>query len=117
MKRVKKRDLEELLATFYMSVESIPISDFINGTNKGEKVQLDINSVCIYMFDRNKFEDVQKRKEDIKKFAKKIEDVTFGNLKVVESDIYKVESDIYKYEFACLTSVVIANAYEVEGIN
>lgn len=101
MKRVRKKDLQVLIARCYsefLDPEHKPINDIIDG--HGE-IKIDIDSVYInvYNISSNAFGGKQ---IGMSNFSRKLEEVTFGNLKVTHSDS---------------SSIDIANSYEVVELN
>lgn len=106
MKKVRRKDLEYLIAHYYwefIDPEHKPINDIIAGHGD---VQIDINSVCIFVKDCSSFSNVYDKKAFMQEFANKIEEVTFGNLKVTNMGCEEKDASYYSW-------LDIANAYEV----
>lgn len=102
MKKVRKKDLIDLIALFYSNyVSSFPMRDIINGKTA---VEISVDSICIIINDYTKFDSESDRRAGMTKFAEQIEAITFGNLKVTskQCDFKMRQSSMY-----------IANAYEV----
>lgn len=101
MKKVLKSDLKYLIASHYwefIDPNHKPINDMLSG--RGETV-IEIDSVCIRLVNRNKlfsFESPYVKDAIMNEFAKNIEAITFGNLKVI-----RIRDN----------EVFIANAYDV----
>ena len=103
MKAVRMQDLFNLIASYYsefIDPEHKPINDIINELGD---IQIDINSIYITIWDlRGLFSKDNIKMSIMTEFAKNLEAVTFGNLKVIR--------------IGCRKSAVwieIANAYEV----
>lgn len=101
MKRVRKKDLENLIAIYYcrfLDPQHKPTNDILDG--HGE-IQIDIDSIYINVrnISSNAFSD---NEEHMAIFSEKIEEVTFGNLKVIYHDDESID---------------IANSYEVVESN
>ena len=102
MKKVREKDLQVLIAKYYskfLDPDHKPINDIIDG--HGE-IKIDIDSVHINVcnISSNAFDDNNDVAMEI--FSRKLEEVTFGNLKVTHSDS---------------SSIDIANSYEVAELN
>lgn len=105
MKKVRKQELVDLIARLYCDyIELMPLDDIADG-NHG--ITIDVNSICIYVMDENPFDTVTRRDSKMTCFAKQIEAITFGNLKVTRQNC-KIEGNSH------LSWMYIANAYEVE---
>ena len=102
MKTVKESDLRRLIWDSYLHwVHGIPMLDAHKQLSTN--IHVDVNSVCINLYDKREFNSEDERKESMKIFADYINDITFGNLKVVDMGC-NIES---KFSW-----VHIANAYE-----
>ena len=106
MKKVRKNDLENLVAKLYR--EFIELKTLDNVVHELCGVNIYVDSVCIYVTDTNDFEDKGEREAYMHNFAEQIEAITFGNLKVTFS-----ECIIDEYTQKCYSYMYIANAYEV----
>lgn len=99
MKKVREEDLKYLIAVYYrmfLDPEHKPINDILDGHGD---IKININSVYIEVFNvKNYFKD----ELAIGNFSRKIEAITFGNLKVT----YWNNSCIY-----------IANSYKIIYLN
>lgn len=99
MKKVRKKDLEYLIASSYwefIDPEHKPINDIINGHGN---IQIRIDSICIRVTDfSGLFAEENIKNIIMGEFAKNIEEMTFGNLKVTRMRD---------------NEILIANAYEV----
>lgn len=108
MKQVTKKDLKDLIEDFYCKIIAnitliehyeLPVRD---------QVVVNVNSVAIkvwWRFDKT-IESEADTDSLVDVFGKALEELTFGNLKVVYSGIGKFDNkDIYE--------IYIANAYEV----
>lgn len=104
MKKVRKDDLVELIAQYYCDfIRLMPIDEIVDG-NHG--VSIIVNSICIHVTDYNFFCTEREQITRMQDFAKHIEEITFGNLKVTY-EVCKVQG------ISCLSRLDIANAYEV----
>ncbi len=104
MTKVKSNDLKRLIAQYYCNfIENVSVYDVINGRTD---INIEMNSIYIKVSSHNRFSDVKARKKKMEKFAKHIEAVTFGNLKVAYM-ICKIDGPFY------VTHMDIANSYEV----
>ncbi len=100
-KKVKKADLERLIAQYYCNfIETIPVDEIVDGS---AGVYINIDSVYINV--NAKLKDAFSN-ERMEKFAEQIEAVTFGNLKVTYRTRKMVGSSYMLY-------MDIANAYKV----
>ncbi len=105
MKKVKKSDLRSLIWNNYLNmVRHIPI--FKTGNQPFDMIRIDVNSVCINVYDNKEFLSEENHMECLKNLATHIEALTFGNLKVINMGCEKGE-DWY------LTWMNIACAYEI----
>lgn len=94
MKKVRKKDLIMLIASHYrefIDSQHKPINDIID--EHGD-IQIDIDSIYIRVRDINK----KGLFNEISEFARNIETITFGNLKVIRT----TDDEMF-----------IANAYEI----
>lgn len=94
MKKVREKDLITLIASHYrefIDPQHKPINDIIDGHGD---IQINIDSICI------RVRDIKRSGlfNEISEFAKNIETITFGNLKVTRT----TDDEIF-----------IANAYEI----
>ena len=109
MKKVKKSDLKNLICKSYLFfVKGIMVEDYakirsICETRKVSPIRIDVNSVCIHVYDSNKFDSEENQKARVQTFADHIEAITFGNLKVINMDC----------PLSNFTWVSIANGYEI----
>lgn len=99
MKKVRRHDLIVLIAGYYwefIDPEHKPINDIISGCGD---IKIDVNSICFTVRDfKGLFSKDDVKEAIMNDFAKNIEAITFGNLKVT-----RVRDD----------EIFIANAYEV----
>ena len=103
-KRIRKSDLKELLAKFYSDfVELQPIDDIVEDKSS---VNISINSICAYITDSSDFESEVDRNIALNEFAKEIEKISFGDLRVTYKGC-RIDGN------TCLTWAYVANAYEV----
>ena len=104
MKKVRKHDLVELIALYYCNlIRLMPTMDIAAGDN-GVKIR--VNSICIHVIDYNQFDSESNQLACMQNFAKQIEAITFGNLKVTCKGC-KIEGNSFR------SWMEIANAYEV----
>lgn len=105
MKTVKERDLRKLIWKHYHHIfKQIPLLE--TDDQACTSIQVDVNSVCINVYDVHPFDSKADQEAFLHDFAKLVEDLTFGNLKVVDMGC-EVNEDSY------FTWLHIANAYEV----
>lgn len=103
MKKVKKSDLRTLIWDSYLHfAKGVPMLK--TGKQPCNIIWVDVNSVCISVYDENEFDSEDDQKALMQNFAEHIDAITFGNLKVIDMGC-DIES-----KFAW---VHIANAYEV----
>ena len=105
MKAVRRQDLINLIASYYcefIDPEHKPINDIIDGHGD---IQIEIDSIYISIGDfRGLFSKDDVKKVIMTEFAKNLEAVTFGNLKVIRIVCSKRSGRMW---------IEIANAYEV----
>ena len=103
MKAVRREDLINLIASYYcefIDPDHKPINDILNGYGD---IQIDIDSIHITVRDfRGLFSRDIVKSAIMTEFAKNLEAVTFGNLKVIR--IGGRKNSVW---------IEIANAYEV----
>ena len=102
MKKVRKQDLEELIALCYK--ESIEVTDY----EFKKTVVIDINSIYITVMDYREFDDVKAKMKLMQDFAKHLKAISFGKLKVTRKKAKKDGN-------SCFSLMYIANAYEIES--
>ncbi len=102
MKKVRKQDLEELIALYYRDFIELVADDEFEKT-----VTVDINSIYISVIDQRDFDDEEVKMEVMQDFANELKKITFGNLEVTYKGAKKEGN-------SCLSWMYIANAYEVE---
>lgn len=103
MKKVKKSDLRTLIWDSYLHfVKCVPMLD--TGKQPCNIIRVDVNSVCISVYDQNEFNSEAYQKALMQNFAEHINAITFGNLKVIDMGCDMENSFAW---------VHIANAYEV----
>lgn len=83
MKKVKASDLRDLIWDQYLHiVYHVPILECCNETCYS--IRIDVNSVCINIYDTNTYESDDDQKVFLQKFANRIEELTSGKLKAIE---------------------------------
>lgn len=104
MKKVRKNDLVQLIAQYYCNfIRLMPVDEIEDGNNG---VSILVNSICIYVIDNNKFSSISEQELCMQNFAKQIEAITFGNLKVTYKGCKNKGNSFVSW-------MDIANAYEV----
>ena len=105
MKAVRRQDLINLIAGYYrefLDPEHKSINDIIKGYGD---IEIYIDSIFISIVDcRGLFSNDDVKKVIMTEFAKNLEAVTFGNLKVIRVACNKTSGIMW---------IEIANAYEV----
>lgn len=107
MKKVRKRDLEDLIINFYCEfIAHVSESEYVD-LSYDEKVKVNVKSTHIeacWNFDDS---DSQIDMENfLNEFKKEIEKITFENLKVTYASFEK-------NQYMTMIKIYIANAYEV----
>ena len=104
MKKVRKDDLVKLISQYYCNfIRLMPTHEIADG-NGGVSILVD--SICIHVIDRNKFDSESVQEACMQNFAEQIEAITFGNLKVTYKGC-KIEGNSF------LSWMDIAMQYEV----
>lgn len=105
VKKVKKQDLKDLIWMHYLhTVRQIPLLE--TARQNSYIISVSVNSISINVYDTASFDSNDDQEACLDNFAKLIEALTFGNLKVVDRGC-EVNGNSY------LTYLHIANAYEV----
>ncbi len=108
MKTVRKCDLKDLITNFYCKfIAHISLHEHYN-LSYSEQVKVNIRSTHILVwwnYDTD-LEIETDTKNLVENFAREIEEITFGNLKVTYSSIGAIKNDT-------TFEIYIANAYEV----
>ena len=108
MKKVRKCDLVELISQYYCNfIRFMPTLEIADGKHG---ISILINSICIHVIDHNEFDSESDQEACMQDFAKQIEAITFGNLKVTYKGCKIKGKGIGK---SFLSWMDIANAYEV----
>lgn len=98
-KRVKKEDLRKMIEEYYKRYVITDLRD--------EDILVFVNSVYVSIEDYERYESKETRADSIQKFSTEIENLTFGNLKVVKVTYEEDKGKLYR------TIIDIASAYEV----
>ena len=108
MKRVKRQELRDLIWEHYLNkVRRVPMLDAYKQPID-TIYALKVDTICIQLYDKKPFDSKLNQESFLQDFANAIEEITLGNLKVVNMGCAINEND-----GSYLTWVHIASAYEV----
>ncbi len=103
MKKVRKSEIEQLIAQYYCDyIEVHPVNEYLH-----ETLNINVGSIYIFVKENMPVKDKQKKDTKMCNFARAIEEVSFGNLKVVRRSCEKIG------ENGWMSYMYIANGYEV----
>ena len=108
MKKVKKYDLLTVLSRGYTRYVNFSVSP-VEIIDREVCVDIEVNSIYIAIIDRSEFDSEKAQEARMHDFAKYIEAITFGNLKVVYT--YCEIDGNYFFSY-----VEMASAYEIVGL-